>query len=309
MVRRAVVPLASALVVFGLAASHGPERTFTYRVEVRGAVTADVEEFARHAASTLSDHRGWTLGGSVEFRQVSGHADFTLWLSTAAQVPSFSSLCSSEWSCRVGPNVIINEDRWQRATPTWPYGRASYRDYVINHEVGHWLGEGHWSCPGGTGTRAPVMAQQSKGRTAMGQCRFNVWPTEAERRSVAQRHGVTVRPTGLPNPDDPFGSLDRLEVERDAEGRPIRVRAVGWTIDGDSTDPIGVVVLGDDSPVAIADANRRRPDVGRAFPRYGSRHGFDHTVDIDPATSEVCVVAIGVGAGLPFNELDCRVVK
>src|SRR6185295_13183967 len=75
--------------------------TYTYDIAVKGTVRSDVAEFARHASATLADARGWSLGGSVKFVEVSGGGDFTLWLAEANQMTSFSSDCSAEYSCRV----------------------------------------------------------------------------------------------------------------------------------------------------------------------------------------------------------------
>jgi len=107
---------------------------------------------------------------------------FTLVLSQASLVPSFSSQCSSMWSCRVGRFVIINQDRWKNASPAWNAAHLPLRDYrhmVVNHETGHWLGLHHASCPG-KGRLAPVMQQQSKGLQG---CRFNPFPTIHELNS------------------------------------------------------------------------------------------------------------------------------
>lgn len=158
------------------------QRTVTYSVATRGPVTASVKEFARLAQQTYDDPRGWR-GGGVTFRRVASGGSFTLVLSTAEQVPSFSSVCSTMWSCRVGRYVIINQTRWRSASPAWNAGKRSLRDYrhmVVNHETGHWLGLGHPSCPG-PGRLAPVMMQQSKGTSG---CRFNPFPLISEQDRV-----------------------------------------------------------------------------------------------------------------------------
>ena len=155
-------------------------RTVTYSVTTRGRISASVADFKRLAAQTYADPRGWR-GGGVRFRQVASGGGFTLVLANANAMTSFSSACSSMWSCRVGRFVVINQERWKHASPAWNRAGRSLRDYrhmVVNHETGHWLGFGHARCPG-AGKPAPVMMQQSKGRAG---CRFNPWPTLGELR-------------------------------------------------------------------------------------------------------------------------------
>ncbi|MEO5665743.1 MAG: DUF3152 domain-containing protein [Nocardioides sp.] len=154
-------------------------RTVTYDVTTRGRITTSVATFKRQAQETYGDARGWRAGG-IAFRQVGRGGDFTLVLAEASTLPSFGAECSTYWSCRVGRFVVINQDRWKFASPAWNQARAGLRDYrhlVVNHETGHWLGHGHAGCPG-AGRPAPVMMQQSKGLDG---CRFNPWPTPAER--------------------------------------------------------------------------------------------------------------------------------
>ena len=154
-------------------------KRFTYSIATRGRITADLEQFAELAAASYADPRGWRSAG-YRFTRVARGGDFTLVLASASRVPRFGAPCSSTWSCRVGRFVIINQTRWQHASPAWNAAGHSLRDYrhmVLNHETGHWLGHRHRSCPG-KGKRAPVMMQQSKG---LGGCRFNPFPLPSER--------------------------------------------------------------------------------------------------------------------------------
>jgi hypothetical protein len=153
-------------------------RVVRYHVETRGTITASLKVFMAQAQQTFDDPRGWR-GAGIEWRRVARGGSMTLVLSEAGHVPGFSSSCSSEWSCRVGRYVIINQTRWLHASPAWNAAHGTLRNYrhmVVNHESGHFLGLDHASCPG-PGRPAPVMMQQSKG---LGGCHFNPWPTPRE---------------------------------------------------------------------------------------------------------------------------------
>ena len=157
-------------------------RTITYSVASKGKVSVNLDEFARQVAETLADQRGWSRAGLV-FTRVASGGQFTVWLSVSARVPSFGKPCDAVYSCRAGRNVVINEDRWKGATASWTKVGGSLREYrnlVVNHEVGHWLGHGHASCRKG-GAKAAVMQQQSK---SLGGCVANAWPLDREIASV-----------------------------------------------------------------------------------------------------------------------------
>ena len=81
-----------------------------YTVSARGNVRSSLAEFAQLANATLNDGRGWAKLG-IRFEQVQSGGSFNLILSEAQLLPTFSSGCSAEYSCRVGVNVIINDDR------------------------------------------------------------------------------------------------------------------------------------------------------------------------------------------------------
>lgn len=153
-------------------------RTVTYTVTTKGAVTSDMNEFRTVVAATLNDARGWTRLG-VAFERVDSGGDFTVYLAEASQVPSFHPVCDTETSCSIGRNVVINQTRWSGGAVAWSSAGGDlngYRQYVINHEVGHWLGHGHRTC-GGAGQPSPLMQQQTLN---LNSCTPNPWPLSSE---------------------------------------------------------------------------------------------------------------------------------
>ena len=166
------------------------QRVITYSVAARGDVGADFDAFVQIAARAYADPRGWSLGGAVDIRQVSGASDFVLWLAAPDQMTSFSSDCSPLWSCRVGRDVVINDLRFRSGSPYWKGSLDDYRVLLVNHETGHWIGFDHDACPG-AGEEAPIMMQQSKG---VASCVGNPWPLDGERVLAAHALGVDAPP-------------------------------------------------------------------------------------------------------------------
>ncbi len=155
--------------------------TVTYDVSTRGGIYANLSEFKLLANQTLNDARGWSRM-NVKFAEVASNGRFSLVLASADQVGAVPG-CGSEYSCRSGRYVLINQDRWTNATPSWNAAGGSLRDYrhmVVNHETGHWLGHDHSYC-GGSGQAAPVMQQQS---ISLQGCSFNAWPLASELTST-----------------------------------------------------------------------------------------------------------------------------
>jgi hypothetical protein len=154
-------------------------RVHTYSLATRGDVGADGASFGAAVAAVYAEPRGW-LRSHRRFLRVATGGDFTVVLSQASLVPSYSRSCSARYSCRVGRHVILNVDRWRWGARAFPGSLLQYRQMVVNHETGHWLGLGHASCPG-RGRPAPVMQQQSKG---MQGCTPNAWPLDRELAAV-----------------------------------------------------------------------------------------------------------------------------
>jgi len=151
-------------------------RTITYTVSVRGAVSGDIEEFRRIVRETLTDSKGWIRAG-VKFEEVASGGAMLMVLAVGSEIGVFAG-CSATLSCVVHPQVMINDSRWMNGSESYrDVGLASYRQMVINHEVGHYLGHNHIAtCETGTGL-APVMLQQSTGLLG---CLANPWPLPGE---------------------------------------------------------------------------------------------------------------------------------
>lgn len=137
----------------------------------------DPDELAAFVDQVLGDQRSWIAEGNVGFRRIETGGLFTLVVATAETV---DRLCrplrtNGFFSCARNGWVALNLNRWMTATDTWTGDLTEYRNYVINHEVGHYLARPHVGCPS-SGALAPVMMQQTKG---LGDCKANGWPYPA----------------------------------------------------------------------------------------------------------------------------------
>lgn len=167
-----------------------PPNLISYRVERRTS-DAETADFVEVVTTTLDDARGWQRAG---FRFVrSNDAPYLVVLAEGDEV---DRLCLpydtyGAYSCQNGPVVALNAERWRRATPKWTADVGTYRVMLVNHEVGHLLGQKHPQpqCPA-PGQLAPVMNQQS---TELNGCRPNPWPLEHEIASAA-RHDRKLAP-------------------------------------------------------------------------------------------------------------------
>lgn len=188
----------------------GDTRVFTYTVEVEdGLDPVDIggdDAFARMVSQTLANPKSWIYDDRIGFRRVDasfeGVPDFRVSLTSPLTIrdgcgyeieleascfnPAFQPDPAAEPEAR----VFLNEARWVRGAMPFQGDIGSYRQYLVNHEVGHAIGyQQHEACAT-DGALAPVMMQQTfstsnddaakfdpgqipaDGKT----CRFNPWP-------------------------------------------------------------------------------------------------------------------------------------
>ncbi|MEZ0366926.1 DUF3152 domain-containing protein [Mycobacterium sp. pUA109] len=181
----------------------GTAKSFTYTVEVEDGIDTTAfggdDAFARMVDQTLANPKSWTHNPQFAFTRIDlGEPDFRVSLTSPLTVregcgydiPLEASCYNPVYGPAKQPRVFINEARWVRGAIPFQGDVGSYRQYLINHEVGHAIGyTQHEPCEK-QGGLAPVMMQQTfstsddddakfdpesvkpDGKT----CRFNPWP-------------------------------------------------------------------------------------------------------------------------------------
>ena len=144
-------------------------------IKVESGLNLDPNCLSNMVIGILNDPRGWSTIENQSFQIVnSENADLNI---VFAKPETVDELCyplqtNGIYSCRNEKNVVINMFRWLSGAQDFGTDLSTYRIYLINHEVGHYLGWGHSDCPSDKAL-APVMMQQSKSTNG---CVPNGWP-------------------------------------------------------------------------------------------------------------------------------------
>lgn len=152
-------------------------RILRYRVLVEPGLEPEIGVFGPHVDRTLGSPHGWARAG-FQFARVAEHEDFTVLL---AKPETVNKLCrplktGGVYSCGLRGRAVLNAVRWRRGVRHFKGDLATYREYLVNHEVGHLLGQPHRRCPP-RGGPAPLMMQQTK---HVGRCQPNGRPLPRE---------------------------------------------------------------------------------------------------------------------------------
>ncbi|MQA61081.1 MAG: DUF3152 domain-containing protein [Actinophytocola sp.] len=181
---------------------------YKYTVEVEDGIDPSSyggdDAFGTMVEATLSDPRGWTSDGTVSLQRVddADAADFRISL-TSPETNHRPDVCGFtikyESSCyrRSNNRVVINLSRWVRGAKAFNADLGSYRQYAINHEVGHALGNGHIGCPRDD-RLAPVMMQQTFGVANDYVAKLN--QADPSNYAAVPKDGKVCKPNAWPNP-------------------------------------------------------------------------------------------------------------
>ncbi|MFZ1440235.1 MAG: DUF3152 domain-containing protein [Candidatus Microthrix subdominans] len=199
----ALVTAVGAANVLGIAGPAGAQNqpsqeTVALAIESR-VDDVSTDELSVITMSTLNDPRGW------------GQAGFTFDVDpdsanrlVLAEPDVVDELCApietgGTLSCQNGPVVVLNVDGWRTAPEGWP-DVETYRQFLVNHGVGHLISQFHPSnrCPV-PGEPEALMAPQANGLEG---CTANPWPLNWEVLLAVQRP-VVLAPMPDVKPDAP----------------------------------------------------------------------------------------------------------
>lgn len=179
----------------------GTEHVYTYTVDVEDGVDTSAyggdAAFASMVDHTLANPKSWIKDPTVGFRRVdTPDADFhvsltsqmTVRQSCGYDIPVESSCYNADLQ-----RVVLNEPRWVRGAVAFQGDIGSYRQYMINHEVGHAIGYAqHQPCESDGGL-APIMMQQTFGTA-------NDDIAALDPDGVVPRNGMVCHPNPWPFP-------------------------------------------------------------------------------------------------------------
>jgi hypothetical protein len=149
-------------------------KVWRVQIAVEKGLPVDRQVFAEAVLATLNDPRGWNgADGSTFAWTDSERYDARVVLASPGTTDElcFPLDTAGSYSCGIKETAVLNFKRWATGSRAWEnIGR--YRQYLVNHEVGHVIGYHHDLCAG-EGEPATVMVQQT---TTTSGCIPEPWP-------------------------------------------------------------------------------------------------------------------------------------
>ncbi|WP_419704086.1 DUF3152 domain-containing protein [Promicromonospora sp. NFX87] len=164
----------SLVVAAGSRRAPAEGKVWRVQIAVEKGLPVDPEVFAESVLATLNDPRGWNAADGSTFAWTdSDDYDARVVLASPGTT---DRLCLpldtiGELSCGIEETAVLNFKRWANGSQAWE-STERYRQYLVNHEVGHVIGYHHDLCAG-EGERATVMVQQT---TTTSGCIPEPWP-------------------------------------------------------------------------------------------------------------------------------------
>lgn len=175
-------------------------------------------ELAEFALGVLGSPDGWVRAGFTFESDSSSNLKVLLVEPNEADSLCLPLRTRGQYSCQNGNRVVINAERWRKAVPFWDSdGLDLYRRYLINHEIGHLIGQFHPTggrCPNGSGPAA-VMEQQT---IDLHSCEGNGTPRDWE-IEYAMRRPVAIGPLPGDTEDRP-NREPMLDTEPEVRSEP-----------------------------------------------------------------------------------------
>lgn len=157
-----------------------------YRIK---CANSECDVFTSKVHEVLASARGWKQAG-VKFIETDSSRECDISISLVCDEcvrkkcgADFRKLSCTYW-LETPRRCYINLYRWINGAPNESRLELErYREYVINHEIGHALGLEHDDCSRDNIT-APVMLQHTIG---VGMCEPNPWPLPREITAVIKK--------------------------------------------------------------------------------------------------------------------------
>ena len=153
-------------------------KTLRYKVSVEPGINKSLKHFAKKVSEILNNKKSWKL----KFVQDNNDYHFEIILARPSLIKTTCGFGKLSCADMVTNKIYINLNRWIKGSKFSKLNLEGYRNYVINHEVGHILGFDHDKPI--KNRLCPVMVQQT---LSIGDAKPNPYPTRKEQKELASK--------------------------------------------------------------------------------------------------------------------------